>query len=213
MIHQKNNITGQDLASYLSKLLHKPTTRNRLYESDAALFDLLASFRDKYGLDVEDYIMYYVKFLGRPSTDVSAQDLVDATSISRYLEWRAVLGSYEEALKYFDKSVENVANLCISTNPVTPPKDYFDSLIDQDILGDFVISGRISLYYLAGIRDFGTTLKTLKPMVSFKTIGYFVENFDIYENYIKSAFIELRGTHCDSFLITEKKIREKLLVY
>lgn len=213
MTHQGNNITGRGLASYLSNLLRKPSSTNRIYEGDAELFDLLASFRDKYRLDVEDYIMYYVKFLNRAATDVSVQDLVDTTSIRRYLEWRAVLGSYDKALAYFDKSVENVANLCISTNPVTPPKEYFDSLLGQDILGDFVISGRISLYYLAGIRDFGTTLKTLQPTVSFKTISYFVENFDIYESYIKSAFIELRGTHCDSFLITEKKIREKLLVY
>lgn len=210
---KSDEISGKGIAAYMSKLLPRKLVSRSLYEDNSELFDLLVSFNSKYGLDVNDYVWYYSKFIRRPDAAVSVEDLVDISSIRRYLEWRSIMGSYDKVLTYFDKSVENVANLCISTNPITTPGDYVNSLIKQDILGDFVISGRISLYYLAGIRDFGTTLKTLKQTVSNQTIGYFVENFDIYESYIKSAFIEFRGTRCDSFLITEKKIQEKLLVY
>lgn len=209
MTHPASN--GFDIAVYFSKLLPKSgTTPNRRYEADREYFDLLFSFKEKYGLDVEDYLHHYVKHVKAADKDVPISEAVDSTSIGRYLEWRAVLGSYDKALERFDKSVEKVADACISTNPIQTPKEYMDNLVSQDILGEMVISGRISLYYLAGIRNFGTTLKTLRQTVSNQTIGYFVENFDIYENYIKSAFIEIRGIQCDSFLLTEKKIREKL---
>ena len=179
----------------------------RMFQARPDVFDAISVYS---GHNPQFDLDGYLKYFAANYTPVDLELLADRGAIFRFVQKTTIRDKYRKILRWFDRSVDKVADDCVSTG-FRSSRDFVKDVVQRNLVGEYVISGRMSLYYLAGIRDFDKVLQRHASGVSLDTLGYFIDNFDSYQYDIRTAFKEERGgLVCRPFFFTDQRIAEKL---
>ncbi|MBP5785450.1 MAG: hypothetical protein J6W16_07715 [Methanobrevibacter sp.] len=186
----------------------KLVSGKKLYEEHKELFDRFAKLALKNGFDVDRYIKYCVSCGINESCIETC--LSSTTMFDKYITY--VIG-YERRKKiysWFMKSAKNIAKECINEGFFTT-KDILKDLIKRSKIGEYVISGRISIYYFAAIPNFDKVIPKL-DYFSRLELQLLQNHFEIYHSDVNKAFIQMKNCMVNPIDFTDRlicKIREK----
>lgn len=186
----------------------KLVSGKNLYAKHRDLFDSFAAKASKNNFDIEPYIKYCVKCgMTEETLDVC---LASSTMLSKYLQYAKKVHLRKSIYKWFIKSAKNIAKQCIDDGFFTT-KDFLRVLIEKHLIGRYVISGKISLYFFAAIPNFKNAIPKL-DYFSQKELKPLLEHFDIYHSDVNKAFLQERNMYVNPIDFTDKiiwKMRNK----
>lgn len=197
---------------YVSSYKNKGKTVNfkniqakTFYTKANKIFDKFFDEFTKRKLDMKKYIYFFINSLGKTRKDVP-QDFLSCATLSRYVEDLKIEEQYEKIFKYFMKSVENIAHDCLE-NDYDDAGQYLSSLIFNNKLGEQYISGKISQYYLATIKNIGKLISSMDSINrdELKTI---TERSEKLCNDTQNAFLYLKSQKINPITITNKAIQK-----
>lgn len=216
---RKNEIkTGQDVARYLiyfSKLNSASIGREinivnipgtTLYRKHKAICDKALLLQSKYGIDLIQYIKFFVsKFR---LTDANVERLIEVQNIMWYANDIQIKAKHERVYSYVLKSVKNVVEDCIKNDYVST-KEYLRHLIESNKLAAKYLSGEISQYYIAGIKNIGKLVRKM-DRISQDSLREVVEQQDKLLSDMQDAFTYLKNTRISIISFTNDKLNERL---
>ena len=173
-----------------------------LYKSHKSSFDKFASNASKNKFDVERYIKYCVR-CGITESTVEAC-ISSTTMIDKYMLHIKQYNKRKKIYKWFIKSARNVAKMAID-NGCQSTKDYLKLLFDKKLIGNYVISGQISIYYFAAIPNFEKIIKKL-DYFSRKELWQLEEHFEIFHSEVNKAFLQEKNCKVNPVALTDKLI-------
>lgn len=189
--------TGLDIAKYLK--YHIMTLDSRrvrrisfvnvsgvtFYKKHEKEFDKLFEISKKYNINIKDFICFAVDKLN-VFTKKDLFKLFNLQTFKMYGEKLEIELEYEKIYSYFIKSVNYIIDECIKNDYLTA-KEYFKYLIQSNKLAEKVISGKISIYYLASLRHMP---QIIRRMDSFNrdTLRHLVERYNMLHTEIQRAF-------------------------
>ncbi len=175
-------------------------------------FDLLSSFKKKYNFDSEDYLSYFVlkEYDHTLDVDKNIARMVNVNLINAYADSKFRIEKYRKIFGYFQKSADFVAKEAIHFG-YRSSKKFIVDLIKADRLGNYVVSGSISIYYLASITNFDNLLEKIQnTTLTGKTLEFLHYNFDFYALQISEAYTRMTNAVCHTFIHTDKIIKKIL---
>lgn len=218
---QKNEFSikkGQDIAKYLV-YFHKSADRRRtieinianisgalLYRKHKKVLDKLLTIQEKYGLDLVRYSKFFVdrfKF-----SDENIEKMSDPKYILWYADLLKTNAKHQKVYGYVMKSVENIVDECIELH-YSSVKEYFRHLIIENKLAQKYVSGKISGYYLAGIKNLRKIVKKMDSL-SQDTLQELVDNQESILSEVQDAFLYMRRIRISIISFTNEKLYDKL---
>jgi len=175
-------------------------------------FELLSSFKEKYKFDSEDYLNYFVtkEYDHTLDEDRNIERMVNVNLINAYADSKSQAEKYRKIFGYFQKSANFVAQEAIKAG-YRSSKKFIVDLIKADMLGNYVVSGSISIYYLASIANFDNLLEKIQnTTLTGKTLEFLHYNFDFYALQISEAYTKMTNSVCHTFSHTDR-ILQKIL--
>lgn len=180
-----------------------------LYRKYADIFCKTASILSKYNIDIEKYAKYFVEV--KYVNDKSLKDfLMNATTFKDFIEYEQINTKYKKIYRWYIKSVKNIAVDAYMLGYFTA-KDYLNYIISSNQLGNKVLSGKISRYYLAAIPKFQKIIPKLDSL-SKDELADLRDRFDIYSTDIIKAYMHFRNIKPNPIKMTNdaiSKLREK----
>lgn len=212
--------TGQDVARYLvyfSKLNsasigHEINIVNisgvTLYRKHKSICDRALLLQSKYGIDLIQYIKFFLsKFR---MSDKNIERLLEIQNIIWYANDIQIKAKHERVYNYVLKSVENVVNDCIKNDYVSI-KEYLKYLIENNKLAGKYLSGEISQYYLAGIKNIGKLVRKM-DVINQDSLREIVVQQDKLLSDMQDAFVYLKNKRISIISFTNDKLQEQLKV-
>jgi len=212
--------SGKDVARYLvyfSKLNDPSVTREvnlvnisgtTLYKKHKSVCDKALVLQDKHGVDLVRYLKFFLsKFR---LTDVNVERLLEIQNLIWYANDVQIKAKHERVYNYVLKSVDNIVKDCIENDYVTT-KDYLKHLIEDNKLGAKYLSGEISQYYIAGIKNIGKLVRKM-DRVNQDTLQEVVKQQDKLLSDMQDAFVYLKNTRISIISLTNEKLNERLNV-
>lgn len=130
-----------------------------IYATYKKQFDALNSLFSKYNLDPVKYIEFFVNVLNKVDSDIKT-DLLNIKTINDYIEYLQSVQKKKLIYQYILKTVGNIADECISKN-FSGAMQFLKDAISSKKLGEYIISGKISKYFLATIPKFDKIISKL----------------------------------------------------
>ena len=216
--HQYNVRSGQDVAKYLV-YFHKSADKRRtreinvanvsgiaLYRKHRKVLDKLFTIQEKYGLDLVRYSKFFVSRFN--FTDENIEKIANPQYIMWYAEMLKTNAKHQKVYDYVMKSVENVVKDCIDLH-YSSVKEYFRHLVTENKLAQKYVSGKISGYYLAGIKNLKKIVKKMDSL-SQDTLREIVENQESILSEVQDAFLYVRRIRISIISFTNEKLYSKL---
>lgn len=212
--------TGQDVARYLiyfSKLnssaigkeiniVNIPGTT--LYRKHKDVCDKSLLLQTKYNIDLIRYIKFFIsKFR---LTDANVERLLETQNIVWYANDIQINAKHERVYSYVLKSVDNIVDDCIKRN-YSSTKEYLKYLIENNKLAEKYLSGEISQYYLAGIKNIRKLVRKMDT-INQDSLHEVVEQQDKLLSDMQDAFMYLKNTRISIISFTNEKLNERLAV-
>lgn len=174
----------------------RPTSFNRIsakgfYDKHKTAFDSLAAIFSKYSLDMTAYIKYFVIELGKTERDID-EHLVSKLMINSYAAYLSVIDKRRGIYKSVMRTVKNLSDLCADEH-LFSAKECIRWLIQEKKLGQYVMGGVISKYFLAGIPKFDKIVPKL-DYFSKAELSDLVTRYDIYNTDVNEAFMYVKNT-------------------
>lgn len=210
---------GQDVARYLvyfSKMNSRWTTKEinivnisglGIYRKHKQLCDKALILQDKYGIDLVKYVKFFLSKYRM--NDDNIEKLLDIQNVVWYANELQIKAKYQKVYDYIQKSVNNVVNECISGDYVSV-KEYLKMLIEENKLGAKYLSGEISGYYLAGIRNLPKLVRKMDRL-NRDTLKEVVENQDKLESDMQDAFTYFKMSRISIISYTNDRLNERLI--
>ena len=210
--------SGQDVAKYLV-YFHKSADKRRtreinianvsgavLYKKHKKVLDKLFAVQEKYGLDLVRYSKFFIDRFNY--TDENIEKITDPQYIMWYAEMLKTNAKHQKIYSYVMKSVENIVNDCVDLH-YSSVKEYFRHLVTENQLAQKYVSGKISGYYLAGIKNLKKIVKKMDSL-SQDTLREIVENQESILSEVQDAFLYVRRIRVSIISFTNEKLYSKL---
>lgn len=179
-----------------------------LYNKHKDLFDSFAKLASSNNFDIEPYIKYCVNCgMTENTLDVCFSSI---KMLDKYAIHLKKVNFRKKIYKWFIKSANNIASFCIENGFFTT-KDFLRMMIETHQTGNYVISGEISLYFLAAIPNFKKIIPKL-DYFSRQELQQLYSHFDIYHSDVNKAFLQEKNKYINPIDYTDKliwDIREK----
>ena len=210
--------TGKDVARYLiyfSKLNNKQVNYNvnivnisgtTLYRKHRHICDKALILQEKYGIDLIQYVKFFLSKY--KLNDDNIERLLDSQNIVWYASDIQIKAKHEKVYRYVLKSVDNIVSDCIK-NGYTSTKEYLKYLIENNKLASNYLSGKISQYYIAGIKNIGKLVRKMDS-VSKDTLNPIVEQQAVLLSDMRDAFVYLKNMPISVISFTDKKLQARL---
>ena len=210
--------SGQDIAKYLV-YFHKSADKRRtreinianvsgavLYKKHKKVLDKLFTIQEKYGLDLVRYSKFFINRFNY--TDENIEKITDPQYIMWYAEMLKTNAKHQKIYGYVMKSVENIVNDCVDLH-YSSVKEYFRHLVTENKLAQKYVSGKISGYYLVGIKNLKKIVKKMDSL-SQDTLREIVENQESILSEVQDAFLYVRRIRVSIISFTNEKLYDKL---
>nr|DAH74129.1 MAG TPA: hypothetical protein [Caudoviricetes sp.] len=179
-----------------------------IYLRHKKVFDKLAILSLKKDLPIDSYISFFAKELdGGNHEEFLDSNLVSTTSFSAFADYIQKRDKQKKIYKWFMKSVNNIVEECVDNNWFTT-KDFLRNLIDQNKLGNWYVSGKISKYYLAAIPNFWKIVPQLDHFSKLE-LDQVASRYDIYNREINETFLKLKNFKVNPIAMTDTLIYER----
>lgn len=221
-IQQKSNRiqNGQDVARYLvyfSKLNSAEIGREinivnisgiGVYRKHKSVCDKALVLQTKYGIDLIQYIKFFLSKYR--FNDKNIDRLLETQNIMWYASDIQIKAKHERVYKYVLKSIDNIVDECIE-NDYSSVKEYLKNLIQNNKLAEKLISGKISQYYIAGIKNIGRLIRKM-DRINQDSLKEIVAQQDKLLSDMQDAFTYLKNTRISIISFTNDKLQEQLKV-
>lgn len=209
---------GKDVARYLiyfskSKDKTRPYEVNianisgtSLYKKHKKVLDKLFFIQEKYGIDLVRYAKFFVDRFN--FTDENVEKISDPQYILWYAEMLNTNAKRNRIYQHVMKSVENVVNECVE-HRFSSVKEYFRHAIENKLLASKFLSGKISRYYLAGIRNLKEIVEKMDP-ISKDTLKEIVDSQESLLSDVQDAFFYMRRIKVSIISLTNEMLYKKL---
>ena len=173
-----------------------------LYNRHRKLFDDFAKKAIDNKFDIEPYIKYCVHC--GITEDTLNVCLASSTMLSKYQQHLSKVKLRKSIYRWFIKSAKNIAKQCIEDGLFTT-KDFLRQIIEKKMIGNYVISGKISLYFFAAIPNFKNALPKL-DYFSRQELKPLEEHYEIYHSDVNKAFLQEKNMYVNPIDFTDKII-------
>lgn len=210
---------GRDIAKYLiyfSKLKNPRLNHEAIklvnisgiacYRKHKKNLDRLYLAYEKYGFDIVKYLKFFVSRFN--FTDENISKIVNAQYLLWYAENEKAIARNKKIYSYVMKSVDNIVEECVE-NGYSDTKEYLKNLIKTNKLGEKYLSGKISQYYLAGIKNIRKIISTMDEMNQ-DTLSDIVKNKEKIESDLQDAFTMLKSSRISIISFTNEQLCRRL---
>ena len=207
---------GRDIARYLiyfSKTKDSSKEINivnisgvTLYRRHRDMFDRLFRIQEKYDFDLVRYCKFFVSRFN--FTDENIKKISDPQYILWYAEMLKTNAKYQRIYSYVEKSVDNIVEDCVKLH-YSSVKEYLRHLIVENLLGQKFLSGQISRYYLAGIKNLKQIVRKMDNL-NRDTLREVVESQESLLSELQDAFLYIRRNRVSIISYTDEKLYRKL---
>ena len=176
------------------------------YRKHKIAFDKCVQICQKYNIDIQKYITFYVNVLDKYEKDID-DSFIHIHAIELYCDWLKNNRRLEKIYEYFMRSANTIADECISLGYLSS-KDFIRHLISEKKLAEYYVSGKISLYYFAAISNFKKIIPKLDQFAKdeFQTI---YDRFEMYNSDITKAYLKATNRKVNPIQITDDIIFNK----
>lgn len=178
-----------------------------LYQKNKKQFDKLIEICVKYGLDLNEYLKYFILVQKRHECHIHDQ-LVTYQMIKLFIDDLFVKAQRKKIYKYIMKSANNIADETIKLGFFTTI-DFFRYVIKNRMLANYYLTGKISKYYFALIPKFKQLVSKLDPISKdeFQILCNMYEKYNVDSN---EALYQERNTKSLKIIaFTDKLIAQK----
>ena len=173
------------------------------YNEHKAAFDGLASFFDRYGLDLKKYVEFFADNIDNRGIDLD-RDLMSKCSLEKYSEWMHGIERRSSIYGWFMKSARNLARMCLDQGYASP-KDCLLAAIKDRRISQLVVSGQLSVYFLAAIPGFKNVIPKLDRFAR-DDLAELYDRFDMYSTDVNEALLAARNRRANPFRIAQDEL-------
>lgn len=209
---------GQDVARYLvyfSKLKNKSLTKEvsivnisglGLYRKHKRCLDKLMVVQDKYKIDLVSYAKFFLSKFNL--TDENVEKLAEVKTLMWYADELKIIAKHDFVYKQLMKSVDNVVDACLKLG-YGSVKEYLRYLIGSGKLAQKYLSGEISQYWIAGIKNLKKIVWKMDP-ISRDTLKEIADSQDKIMSDAQDAFTHFKIARISIISYTNEKLYDKL---
>lgn len=172
------------------------------YSKYARTFDTLARIFSDRGIDVHEYVKFFVLELGK--TEMRASELLARASLMRFVEKKTKTRKFANIYEWYSKSVSNMAQLCVE-HGYQSSKEGLRKLIAKHKLNTWYVCGKISKYYLCAIPGFAKVIPRLDDMTK-NDMHELAERYDMYNSEVNEALLYMKHRRANPFADTDAEI-------
>lgn len=176
------------------------------YEEHQDIFDRLAKYFKKNRLDISTYCYFYVNVLNKRDRDIDTT-LLTKSSLIGYADFLGTREKDRQIFSWFMKSAENLANEAVEHGFVLT-KDVLRYLIKSRKIAQWVVCGKLSVYFLAAIPRFDSAIPRL-DFFARAELEKLRQMFDIYSTDVNRAFLTVKCVKLNPFAVTDELIAKK----
>lgn len=143
----------------LGSVKFKNISARKLFNTYRDIFINFFNIAEKYEINIKGYINFYVYKLNKNDRSIRTEFL-NINTINQYCDYLKISERYDKIYKYFMKSAKNIVKVCIE-NDYRDVREYLKRLILKNRLAEKVISGEISIYYLATIPNIDELIRKM----------------------------------------------------
>ena len=173
------------------------------YARGKKALDRLNAVLGKYGIDKEGFVRYCA--LG--TSCASAREMADVKYIKAYADHLKRVEQYGNIVHNFRRSAENLADMCIEHE--TTPAEEIARIVMENKLAYEYLSGRLSKYFIASIRNFRKIYEKLDRMNKDELRILFDVSDELHED-VKRAFLRYERRTVAPLQLTDEIKRNKL---
>lgn len=129
-----------------------------IYKKNKEAFDAFSKIITKNKFDVKKYFEYCV--VNGIKEDNVKLCISSSLMIEKYKDHLKEIQLRKKIYRWILKSVKNIVVECID-NGIYTTQEYLRWLINNNLIGKYLVSGRISIYYLAAIPNFKNIIPKL----------------------------------------------------
>ena len=169
-------------------------------------FDLLSKITEKYGIDGKDYLRYLVYDQGL--NFYNASEILNINNIRSYAEHMKIIEQYGKIHSYFLKSANYIVDECLRKK-YDSCKEFLKRQILHNTLAEKMLSGKISIYYLASIKNIKDIVSKMDP-ISRDTFSTLVERADKLNSDVQDAFMKITSQKVNPIKFTDELLFKKM---
>jgi hypothetical protein len=189
----------------------KNISAKTIYNSNYDIFAKFYKIAKKYNINIKGYINFYIFKLKKNENSIK-DDFLNINTINQYCEYLKISERYEKIYKYFLKSANNIVDVCVENN-YRDVREYLKRLILKNKLAEKIISGEISIYYLASIPNIKSLIKQMDDCNK-NELQSLIDNYDKLNKDIQDAFMFVKSNYVKPIDFTNKLLFKKLgLIY
>lgn len=177
-----------------------------LYRKYSEILDRSYAVLDKYEIDAVKFVKYFVDKFG--TNEANIEKLKEVYPYTWYAEDLQIKAKYQKVYDSLMKSVDNVVNECVKGN-YSSATEYLRYLIENNKLAGKYISGELSQYYLAGIKNLRKLVSKMDT-INRDTLMEIVENQDKIVSDMQDAFTYFRRSRISIISYTNDKLFKQL---
>ena len=185
----------------------KLVSGKKIYKLHKDAFDAFANRANKHKFDIDAYMKYCV--IHRGINESCIESCLNSTTLlvefSNYLKKKRKLAKIYNA---FMNTVKNIVDECIKKQTYTT-KDFLRELISTNMIGPYVLAGKLSIYYLAAIPSFNKVIKHLDYFSKLE-LKLLDEHFEIYHSEVNEAFLDKKHKMVNPIELTDLSILKAL---
>lgn len=177
------------------------------YRKHKIVLDNFAALAKKNKFNIVKFLKFCVIDRGINNNSID-KCLTSTTMINEFCIYMQKNKKLEKIYVWFIDTVKNIVKLCLEAHIYTT-KDFLKWIIDNDRLGAYVASGKISIYYLAAIPSFYKIIKHL-DYFSRQELNLLDKHFEIYHSEVNEAFLKKKKKMINPIEFTDLAILKSL---
>lgn len=181
----------------------KNISAKSLYFKNKDIFDRFFEIAVKYKIDIKSYLSFYVLKLNKAESSIPF-DFLNVNTLNLYCENKKISEQYEKIYGYFNKSVDNIVNVCKEKN-YQNVKEYLKRLILDNKLGELVISGKISIYYLATIPNIRQLIMKM-DQINRDELKIILDRKDELNKSVQDAFLHMKSQYVNPISYANERL-------
>lgn len=181
----------------------KNISAKSLYFKNKDIFDRFFEIAVKYKIDIKSYLSFYVLKLNKAESSIPF-DFLNVNTLNLYCENKKISEQYEKIYSYFNKSVDNIVNVCKEKN-YQNVKEYLKRLILDNKLGELVISGKISIYYLATIPNIRQLIMKM-DQINRDELKIILDRKDELNKSVQDAFLHMKSQYVNPISYANERL-------
>lgn len=180
-------------------------TAKILYKNHIKSFDNLILFFSSNNIDPRNYIKFIVIDARIRDFEIDSK-LISKSSLNMFAEKLAAEENNAKIYNWYCKTIKNIAEHCLNSE-CTSTSDFLRKLIREKKLAAWVISGRLSSYYLAAIPGFPKIIEKLDTL-SKDELQFISNRYDMYNTEVNKAVLAFERKKANPIRATDEMIEK-----